>query len=47
MKKYLIIIASLLLVFASCKSKKTTAVNKDEYYTCSMHPQIMEDKPGN
>ena len=47
MKKYLIIIASLLLVFASCKSKKTTKVNKDEYYTCSMHPQIMEDKPGN
>ena len=47
MKKYLIIIASLLFVFASCKSKKTTAVNKDEYYTCSMHPQIMEDKPGN
>ena len=47
MKKYLIIIASLLFVFASCKSKKTTKVNKDEYYTCSMHPQIMEDKPGN
>jgi Cu(I)/Ag(I) efflux system membrane fusion protein len=47
MKKYLIIIASLLLVLASCKSKKTTTVNKDEYYTCSMHPQIMEDKPGN
>ena len=47
MKKYLIIIASLLFVFASCKSKKTTTVNKDEYYTCSMHPQIMEDKPGN
>lgn len=46
MKKYLIIIASLLLVLASCKSKKTTTVNKDEYYTCSMHPQIMQDKPG-
>lgn len=46
MKKYLIIIASLLFFFASCKSKKTTAVNKDEYYTCSMHPQIMQDKPG-
>lgn len=47
MKKYLIIIASVLFVLASCKSKKTTTVNKDEYYTCSMHPQIMEDKPGN
>lgn len=22
-------------------------MNKDEYYTCSMHPQIMQDKPGN
>ena len=47
MKKYLIIIASFLFVFASCKSKKTTMVNKDEYYTCSMHPQIHEEKPGN
>ena len=46
MKKYLIIIASVLFVLASCKSKKTTTVNKDEYYTCSMHPQIMQDKPG-
>lgn len=42
----MIIIASLLFVFASCKNKKTT-VNKDEYYTCSMHPQVMQDKPGN
>lgn len=46
MKKYLIITASVLFVLASCKSKKTTTVNKDEYYTCSMHPQIMQDKPG-
>lgn len=46
MKKYIIIIISALFVFASCKSKKATLVNKDEYYTCSMHPQIMQDKPG-
>ena len=47
MKKYLIIIASLLFVFVSCKNKKSALINKDEYYTCSMHPQIMQDKPGN
>ncbi len=46
MKKYLIIIAALLFVLPSCKNKKAAMVNKDEYYTCSMHPQIMEDKPG-
>ena len=46
MKKYIIIIISALFVLASCKSKKATLVNKDEYYTCSMHPQIMQDKPG-
>lgn len=46
MKKYVIIIVALLSVFASCKNKKTTAVNKDEYYTCSMHPQIMQNEPG-
>ena len=46
MKKYFLIIVSLLFVFASCKNKKSAVVNKDEYYTCSMHPQIMKDKPG-
>lgn len=46
MKKFIIIIISALFVLASCKSKKATLVNKDEYYTCSMHPQIMQDKPG-
>lgn len=46
MKKYIIIFISLLFVFASCKNKKSTLTNPDEYYTCSMHPQIMQDKPG-
>ncbi len=46
MKKYLIILVTLLFVFASCKNKPSAKANKDEYYTCSMHPQIMEDKPG-
>lgn len=35
------------LLMSACKNKKTTAAAKsDTYYTCSMHPQIMQDKPG-
>jgi len=45
------IIFSFLISFLfliSCKNKKTEVVTKsDTYYTCSMHPQIMQDKPGN
>ena len=38
----------LLIVFPSCKNKKAEIVSKtDTYYTCSMHRQIMQDKPGN
>ncbi|MEO6232534.1 MAG: efflux RND transporter periplasmic adaptor subunit [Ferruginibacter sp.] len=47
MKKYLIIIISALVILASCKGKQTAANHTDEYYTCSMHPQVMQDKPGN
>ncbi|MEP7256586.1 MAG: efflux RND transporter periplasmic adaptor subunit [Ferruginibacter sp.] len=46
MKKYVIIILLGLIVFNSCKTKKQNTAHSDEYYTCSMHPQIMEDKPG-
>nr|HQU57207.1 efflux RND transporter periplasmic adaptor subunit [Chitinophagaceae bacterium] len=46
MKKYITLFITVLLVFTACKSKKSTLANKDEYYTCSMHPQIMQDKPG-
>lgn len=36
-----------LLLLAACKGKKATAeVKADTYYTCSMHPQIMQEKPG-
>ncbi|MEO5948007.1 MAG: efflux RND transporter periplasmic adaptor subunit [Chitinophagaceae bacterium] len=44
--RFCLLLIALCLLFFSCKSKKHTATNKDEYYTCSMHPQIMEDKPG-
>jgi len=46
MKHYLAIIL-LLLFFASCKNKKAEVVtDPDVYYTCSMDPQIKENKPG-
>ncbi|MGN6542019.1 MAG: efflux RND transporter periplasmic adaptor subunit, partial [Ginsengibacter sp.] len=44
--------AALLTTFflSSCKEQKKEAVitvDKDLYYTCSMHPQVHEDHPGN
>ncbi|HEY4964793.1 MAG TPA: efflux RND transporter periplasmic adaptor subunit [Puia sp.] len=43
---YILAIA-MLLVLGSCKTKnKETVQVTDIYYTCSMHPQINEDKPG-
>ena len=36
----------LVLFFVSCKNDKKIVINKDVYYTCSMHPQINEPKPG-
>jgi membrane fusion protein, copper/silver efflux system len=45
--KYVVIIVTLFLAIA-CKSKKTIDVQSaDGYYTCSMHPQVMQDVPGN
>jgi Cu(I)/Ag(I) efflux system membrane fusion protein len=36
-----------ILFLTACKNKKATEATKsDSYYTCSMHPQIMQDKPG-
>ncbi len=46
MKKFFLFLITALIVLVSCKGKKETTMNKDEYYTCSMHPQIMQDKPG-
>ncbi len=33
-------------MFSSCKHDEKVAADKDVYYTCSMHPQINEPKPG-
>jgi Cu(I)/Ag(I) efflux system membrane fusion protein len=36
-----------MLILTACKNKKTADVTKaGTYYTCSMHPQIMQEKPG-
>ncbi len=44
--KYILALSMVLILFA-CKTKKKDAVaRRDHYYTCSMHPQIMEEKPG-
>lgn len=44
--KYFFVIMIPVLLFA-CKSKKTAAAaDPDVYYTCSMDPQVKEDKPG-
>lgn len=48
---YFLIFATILvlLFFAGCKTRVKQNVVKDPdlYYTCSMHPNVMEEKPGN
>ena len=41
-----LLLISYCIFALSCTSKKENVAKADEYYTCSMHPQIMEDKPG-
>lgn len=38
--------AVVLFLVASCKNKTEVSVDPDIYYTCSMHPQVIADKPG-
>ena len=41
------VICFALLIVTSCtRSIKQQAATENIYYTCSMHPQVMEDKPG-
>lgn len=44
--RYIIMLATVFLFFASCKNKKETPKDPDTYYTCSMDPQVIEYKPG-
>lgn len=51
MNRILILIsAAILVAFLSCSPKEEVKVTNqskvETYYTCSMHPQIREDKPG-
>lgn len=43
---YVAIVIGLLLPVASCKSKTLAATDSDTYYTCSMDPQVIANKPG-
>lgn len=40
-------LAVVLLVSASCSKQPAAATGEKTLYTCSMHPQIIQDKPGN
>ncbi len=43
----LLLIAYCLLLLGSCKNKnQEVAIDPDVYYTCSMDPQVKENKPG-
>src|SRR5215207_3910939 len=44
--KYLVAIIILLFLFGCKAKKKVGLVNPDVFYTCSMHPQIMQNRPG-
>jgi len=46
--RYLLFAFLLIVLFAACWQKLQQAkVQSNAYYTCSMHPQIHEDHPGN
>ena len=45
--KYFLAIIIVSFFFVACKGKKnSTPADPDVYYTCSMDPQVKEDKPG-
>lgn len=44
--RYILLLSTFFLFLLSCKSKKEIPKDTDTYYTCSMHPQVRESKPG-
>ena len=43
-----IVLLSLFVLMCSCKKTQTSEIaGPDEYFTCSMDPQVIENKPGN
>ncbi len=47
MMKYIIAISISLLLFSCKNKKKNVSANPEVFYTCSMHPQVMQEQPGN
>ena len=45
--KYLMIMSILLLTLACKEKTKQADLENDSYYTCTMHPQIRQNRPGN
>jgi len=48
MKKITIFIYAILFLISACKQKQNSSniASSNVYYTCSMHPQVKQDKPG-
>jgi Cu(I)/Ag(I) efflux system membrane fusion protein len=44
--RYILVLITALLLLASCKTQKEEAKVSNTYYTCSMDPQIIANKPG-
>ena len=49
--RYVMTILTAALLLAACQGKKkeaavSAAAHSDTMYTCSMHPQVMQDRPG-
>jgi Cu(I)/Ag(I) efflux system membrane fusion protein len=42
----LFFVVSLMFALPSCKNKKAEQIGENEFYVCSMDPQIMEKQPG-
>ena len=45
--KYFIALVTSLILLVSCGKKKQVTAASSIYYTCSMHPQVIQNKPGN
>ena len=43
---FLFLAIAAILSLEACKQNKKVTENKDAFYTCSMHPQIMAPHPG-
>ncbi|HVZ57833.1 MAG TPA: efflux RND transporter periplasmic adaptor subunit [Chitinophagaceae bacterium] len=47
MKYAMFYLTVLMTVLAACRNRPAHPARLDTYYTCSMHPQVMQDEPGN